>query len=158
MFVHAAFVSQLSVPVVHSLRSVQVSPVPWNPSLQMQRKSPVVFWHVAFESQLLAPVAHSLRSSHDTPSPTKPGKQVQAKLPTVFAQTALSEQLSVPNVHSLRSVQPATGSPPKPGKHAHSNGTPSVAGSRSMQPAFSPQLSMPSEHSSTFAQVRPSPS
>ena len=59
---HVAFALQLLLPCVHSLTSVQVTPLPLKPGLHAQVKLPAVFVQVAFALQLSLPCVHSLMS------------------------------------------------------------------------------------------------
>src|SRR3990172_5897725 len=75
----------------HSLMSVQVTPSPVQPAVQVHMKRPGGVMQVA--------------SAQLVPLPVQPGLQAQEKPPGVLAQVALASQSSVPRAHSSSSVQ-----------------------------------------------------
>jgi len=64
-----AFVSQLSVPRLHSLTFVQVTPFPVYPESHAQVNEPTVLVHAALLEQLSVLAVHSLTSEQVTPFP-----------------------------------------------------------------------------------------
>jgi hypothetical protein len=69
MLVQMASVLQLCVLRVHSFKSVQVTPLPVQPTLQAHVKDPVVLVHVAPMWQLCRPAVQKLISVQVTPLP-----------------------------------------------------------------------------------------
>ena len=63
---------------LHSLMSVQLTPLPLKPALQAHSKPPSVLLQVALASQLFSPFEHSSLSVHVNPSPEKPGLHVHS--------------------------------------------------------------------------------
>jgi hypothetical protein len=61
--------AQLWLPVVHSFRFVQLTPLPVHPALQAHVKLPSVSVQAANPSQLFAPSAHSFTLVQLTPVP-----------------------------------------------------------------------------------------
>ena len=69
VLVQVPFALQFAVPLVHSLTSVQVTPLPVKPVLQAQVNDPTVLVHVALALQFAVPAVHSFTSEHVTPLP-----------------------------------------------------------------------------------------
>jgi hypothetical protein len=70
VLLHVACDEQLLMPVLHSSRSEQLTPLPVYPLLQVHVKLPVVLLQEALGEQLLVPALHSLTSMQpEAPTP-----------------------------------------------------------------------------------------